>query len=196
MADVAPLKAPGLHAAARRWLDRPLADLGFARIRGAHVAGWVRPQGERWLLLWFQPSRWNDAQSAGYQFTVEMRIADRPVVYAAGRIARLPELLDPEDRERLRKMENRVIARLPAPDPAVLRALPEPVRSMLLADRKPRLRPYGVDEHVWFRQAGADDVDELLAFIRDVLPGAIERFIGGRPSDEARPAADPGPGHP
>jgi hypothetical protein len=196
MADVAPLKAPALHAAARRWLDRPLADLGFARIRGARVAGWARPQGDRWLLLWFQPSRWNNAQSAGYRFTVELRLAARPELYALGRLARLPQLLSPVDRERLRKMENRVIARLPSPDPAVLRSLPDALRLMLLADLQPRLHPYAVDEHVWFRQAGVDDVDELLLFIRGVLPGAIERFIAGTPPDEAPPAAGPEPSRP
>ncbi len=184
-----PLKAAELHAAARRALDRPLAELGFARIRGASVAGWARPQGERWLLLWFQPSRWNDAQSAGYQFTVELRLAATPKLDAHGPAARLPRLLSNDDRERLRKMVNRVIARLPPPDAVLIRSLPDAVRSVLLADRQPRLHPYGDDEHVWFRQAGAADVDELLAFIERVLPGAIEEFVAQveQPGDALKP---------
>jgi hypothetical protein len=170
------LTAAELHAAARRSLDGPLAGLGFRRVAKTRTASWIRPEGGRWLFIWFQPHRWNGAHSAGFRFTVELRLADRPILYSAGPLARLPALLSPEAREALRQMENRALARVPPPDRAYVRALPESMRPMLLADWKPRLQPYGSDEDVWFRLADRSDLEALLAFIERVLPGAIDRF--------------------
>jgi hypothetical protein len=129
-------------------------------------------------MLWFQPDRWNGPDSAGFKFTVELRLAGRPVLYAAGPRARLPALLTGNEREELRRLENRVIAKLPVPEPAALRALPEELRRAMLEDRRPRLRPYDRDADIWFRQQDRDDLDVLLAFIARVLPSAIERFEG------------------
>ncbi len=78
------LTAAELHAAARGSLDSPLAGLGFRRVAKTRTASWVRAEGDRWLVLWFQPHRWNGAQSAGFRFTVELRLAREPVLYAAG----------------------------------------------------------------------------------------------------------------
>ncbi len=55
------LKAAELHAAARRSLDGPLARLGFRRGARTRMASWIRAEGDRWLMLWFQPHRWNGA---------------------------------------------------------------------------------------------------------------------------------------
>jgi hypothetical protein len=180
------LTATELHAAARSSLDGTMAGLDFRRVAKTRTASWVRAEGDRWLFLWFQPHRWNGADSAGFRFTVELRLADRPVLYAAGPLARLPTLLSPEDRETLRQMENRTLARIPPPDRAYWSQLPESMRLTLLADWRPRLEPYRSDEDVWFRVADRSDLEALLAFIAGVLSGAIKRFI------EAH--ADPPPG--
>jgi hypothetical protein len=171
------LTAAELHAAARRSLDGPMTGLGFRRVAKTTTASWVRAAGDRWLLLWFQPHRWNGATSAGFRFTVELRLASRPVLYSAGPFARLPQLLAAEDREALRQMENRTLARLPPPDLARGRALRESVRTTLLTDWEPRLQPYRNDEDVWFRIADRPDLEALLAFIARVLPAAIDRFV-------------------
>jgi hypothetical protein len=176
-----PLSASELHAAARHALDPTLRDLGFGRVPKTSTAAWIRPEASRWLMLWFQPDRWNGPQSAGFKFTVELRLAEQPVLYAAGRRARLPALLEPDERERLRQMENRVLARLPGPDRGYLRSLPDSLREALLADRKPRLVPYPAGLDVWFRHQDRDDVDALLALIVEVLPSAIDRFLAGDP---------------
>ena len=134
-----PIKAAELHALARRVLGDRLKELGFRRVPRTTVAAWLRPEGDRWLMLWFQPDRWNGPDAAGFKFTSELRLADRAVLYAAGSRARLPALLLEAERDQLRQMENRAIAKLPPPDRAALRALPEELRRTLLADRKPRL---------------------------------------------------------
>ena len=117
-----------------------------------------------------------------------LRLTGRPVLYAAGPFARLPTLLSSEDREALRQMENRTLARVPPPDRAYWLAFPESVRSTLLADWKPRLEPYRGVERGHLVQAGRlnFDLEGLLAFIARVLPGAIDRFVdrhGDRPPE-------------
>jgi hypothetical protein len=187
-----PLRATDLHAAARRALDRPLAELGFRRTPKTSTASWLRDEGDRWLILWFQPSRWNGPGSAGFKFTVELRLVDRPVLYAAGPLARLPTLLEAEDGERLRQMENRVIARLQAPDAAFLRSLPEAVRTAVLEDWRPRIQPYRSDEDVWFRLYDQDDLAATLGFIARVLPGALDRFVAAQAVPGEGPVVAPG----
>jgi hypothetical protein len=183
---VVPLEAREVHAAARTALDAPLAALGFRRMPRTATAAWLRPEGDRWLLLWFQPDRWNGPQSAGFKFTVEIRLADRAVLYANGRRARLPALLAGEDREQLRRLENRAIAKVPGPDRAHLRSLPDALRDALLADRKPRLEPYRDGQDVWFRHQDRADLEALLAFIERTLPAAIDRFMAaGEQAPEA-----------
>jgi len=177
------LTAGELHASARSRLDGPMAGLGFRRVAKTRTASWIRAEGDRWLFLWFQPHRWNGAQSAGFRFTIELRLGDRPVLFSASPRARLPTLLSADDRETLRQMENRTLARVPPPDGAYLRALPESMRPTLLADWKPRLEPYRRDEDVWFRSADRSDLEALLMFIARVLPGAIDRFAAEHSSD-------------
>ncbi len=182
------LTAAELHAAARTSLGGQVAGLGFRRVAKTRMASWVREEGDRWFFLWFQPHRWNGVQSAGFRFTVELRLSREPVLYSAGPAARLPELLSGEDRETLRKMENRTLARVPPPDASYWSALPESVRPTLLADWKPRLQPYRSDEDVWFRVADRPDLEAALAFIARVLPEAIARFVAER-RDSLRGAA-------
>jgi hypothetical protein len=186
MGSVMSVTAGDLHAAARRTLDGPLVEFGFRRVARTRTASWVRAEGSRWLFLWFQPDRWNGTHSAGFRFTVELRLAARPVLYSAGPAARLPRLLSVEDREALRQMENRTLARVPPPDVEHWNALPESVRTSLLADWHPRLHPYRGDEDVWFRVADRSDLEAVLSFIVRVLPEAIERFVAER--------TDPAPG--
>ena len=186
------LTAAELHGAARKALDGPLAGLGFRRVPKASTASWIRPEGERWLFLWFQPHRWNGAHSAGFRFTVELRVAIRPVLYAAGPAARLPELLSVADRETLRQMENRTLARVPLPGRAYLRTLTESMRPTMLADWKPRFQPYRSDEDVWFRLADRSDLVAVLAFIVRVVPGAIDGFAARRADPPPGAALEPG----
>jgi hypothetical protein len=149
-------------------------------------------EGGRWLFLWFQPHRWNGTHSAGFRFTVELRLADRPILHSAGPFARLPTLLSEADRETLRQMENRTLARVPLPDPTYLRTLPESMRPTMLADWKPRLQPYPSDEDVWFRLADRSDLESVLAFIARVLPGSIDRFAAKHADPPPSAALKPG----
>jgi hypothetical protein len=89
-------------------------------------------------------------------------------------------------------MENRAIAKLPPPDRAVLRALPEELRRSLLANRKPRLQPYRAGEDIWFRCADHDDLRATLEFVARVLPPAIDRFLEWHREGRERRTLAPG----
>jgi hypothetical protein len=172
-----PLKSPELYKLARQELRPLLIGLGFKRTPKASVASWCRPEGERWLVFWFQPSTDNDAYSPGYRFTVEFALADRPAVYTGRFRERLPRLLTGDEREELRQMANRTIARLPPPDMAFGNGLPPSMREHWLAGWKPRTTSYEPMEHVWFRHGDDADVQQLMLFFRRVLPSAIGRFL-------------------
>ena len=171
------LKSPELYRLARQELGPLLSGLGFKRTPKAAVASWCRPEGERWLVFWFQPSTNHDAHSPGYSFTVEFALADKPAVYTGKIRRRLPRLLTDGEREELRQMANRTIAKLPPPDMFFGNALPPTVRDLWLEGWRPRMTPYGPNEDVWFRHGDDADAQQLMLFFRRVLPSAIGRFL-------------------
>jgi hypothetical protein len=172
-----PVKSAELHRLARQELGPVLQALRFTRTPKTTSASWVRPEGDRWIVMWLQPSRSNDANSAGFRFTVEFRLTHEPVIGAAGPMARLARLLTDSEREELRHLENRAIAKLMPPDRAFAKLLPADMREHWLGGWKPRLTPYSPDEDVWFRHGDEDDVRALMSFFRQVLPGAVSRFV-------------------
>lgn len=98
---MAPLKAAELHRLARQELGPPLIRLGFMRTRSA-TASWARQAGERWLVLWLQPSRSTSSPSSG-EFTIELRLSSRPETGGDGQRKRLSALLTDAAREELRR---------------------------------------------------------------------------------------------
>ena len=174
---VSPLRSPELTKRARERLGPTLAAWGFRRTPKATPASWCRPEGDEWLVFWFQPSTSNGPESAGFRFTLEFLLGSKPEIYGNGVRKRFPTLLTDEGREHLRRLENQTIARLPPPDPALLSILDPTTRAHVLKGWQPRSTPYGVDEDVWMRQINVVDVDALLNFILAELPGVLERFL-------------------
>jgi hypothetical protein len=172
-----PQKANELHKLLRLELGPALTRLGFERMAKTAVAAWVRPEGKRWLLLWFQPSQWNTENSPGFTFTVEMRLASVPSLRAWGYHRRLTALMSPGERDELLRLENGVVSKLPAPDPDFVRMFPDQDRAKYLARFAPRTEPYQPGEDVWFRHWDEADLKQLMAFIGRVLPEAIDNFL-------------------
>jgi hypothetical protein len=172
------LKAAELHRLARIELGPALEGLGFRRLPKSSVAAWLRAEGDRWVMLHVQASTSNSAAD-GFAFTVELRLTREPVLYAVGRpMIRLPKLMTDDQRERLRHVENRVIAKLPAPDPGILAALGSgEARDAYLDRRKPRLEPYDRERDIWFRYLDANDAIEDLELCQEALPAAIASFL-------------------
>jgi len=174
---VPPMKSVELHRLARQELGPQMVALGFKRIPGASGASWARSQDGKWLVVWLQPSQSNDGYAPGFRFTVELALSSDAIIGASGYRARLPTLLTDHEREELRRMENRTIAKLPSPDSAFARLLPAESRERWLAGWKPRVTPYRPDEDVWFRHVDQTDVRDLMAFFQRVLPEAVARFL-------------------
>ena len=97
---MAALHGADLHRLARKRLGSALAGLGFKRTASTRVAGWLRPEGERWLVLWIQPWRSGGMPLSG-DFTIELRLSSR--TGGDGPRRRLPKLLSDGEREELRR---------------------------------------------------------------------------------------------
>lgn len=173
---MAPLKAAEFHRLARQELGPMLAELGFKRISRTSIASWARPEGNQWLVMWLQPSQSNDPYGPGFKFTAELALSSRPEAGLDGYRERLPTLLTNGQREELRHLENRALAKLPPPDREYALNL-GPLREWWLAGWKPRVAPYDEGEDVWFRHGDEADLRSLMAFFVLVLPGAIDRFL-------------------
>jgi hypothetical protein len=94
-----PLRSAELHRAARQELGPTLARLGFKRAASS-TASWVRPDGDRWLVVWLQPFRSLGSPVSG-EFTIELRRSSRPETGGDGPRRRLPTLLTVPQREEL-----------------------------------------------------------------------------------------------
>jgi hypothetical protein len=172
-----PLKAAAFHGLVRQELDPLMRSLGFARTPGASMASWARPEGDEWLLFWFQPSMSNYAYSAGFKFVVEFQLGPEAQPGGRGHRLRLGEVLTDAEREQVRQMENRVIAKLPPPDRGFAASLDGRTREWSLGQWQPVGKPYGPGDDIWFRHGDEADVLEFLAFFGAVLPDVVTRFL-------------------
>ena len=176
-ASGSPLRAAELHRLALRELGAGLHALGFERTPRSSVASWTRPANDRWIVMWLQPSQTSDRFSPGFKFTIEFALSTEPVIGGSGYRERLPNLLDDEAREELRRLENTTIAHLPPPARGLYAGFPDETRERLLAEWQPRKTPYPRGEDIWFRHANEEDARKLMAFFQRVLPSAIARFL-------------------
>jgi hypothetical protein len=95
-----PLRSAELHRVAREVLGPSLRGLGFMRAASA-TASWARPDGDRWLVLWVQPSRSAGAVKDRFEFTIEIRRSSTPEIGGDGPRSRLAALLTPAQRDEL-----------------------------------------------------------------------------------------------
>lgn len=161
-----PVKAAKLYRIARRELGPDLARLGFKEMPDTTVASWYRPEGERWLVMAFQPDKWNVLSTGGYRFKIAFCLSRSRRLWGDGPFEEFTRLLSPEAREELRGLENATIAHLPPPGP-----------DAILDDWEPISEPYPKQDFVWFRQAGEADLIALMQFIRQNLGSAIKIFL-------------------
>jgi hypothetical protein len=172
-----PLKSPELYAVAHQVLDPRLSEFGFRRTPKAKVASWTRPEGDKWLTLWFQPWPRNYPLFGCYRFTVEVLLGSEPIVRGFGYELRLPSLLTEAALAALLQLENYAISKLPPPDMTFADSFDPYSREFLLSEWKPRTAPYDPREEVWFRHGDEEDVRLLMEFIIAELPGVLDRFL-------------------
>jgi hypothetical protein len=155
-----------------------LKAAGFKR--GNSMLSWVRRHGDRHLVVWCQVSQdaWDDY--AGSKFIVEFQLSDAPTVGARHiRRQRLPKMLDGIGREKIRAIQNGVIASLrnpPANHPAWY--VSEEVSGGYAEKFREIDYPYSDRDDIWFRYICDGDLATWADFITHNLPTCLKQAEG------------------
>ena len=166
-----------LYAELRAVLGAEVKAAGYKRVKGG-MLGWTRPAGERHLTFWFQCDKYGWFQDFGSSFTLEFQLADKPDVGTGlQRRDRFLGLLEPDDREIVRTINNRILQGLPPPAPnhPVL-MLGEELRGWFMSAYKPEPQPYPAKRDVWLHYAAPEHVTQWAQFFKPRLAAMLERF--------------------
>jgi len=98
----------------------------------------------------------------------------RPSPFSGGLPDRLCRLFDDAGRERVRRVQNEVIGRIPPPPSSVLAELPADLHEWYLNHWNQVADPYLPDQDILFRHKEDRDVDDWMACPDPLLPGALE----------------------
>ena len=149
---------------------------GFKPIK-AGLLGYYRSRNEGCLVFWFQCGPWGWDNFEGSGFVLEFQVSEHPIIGSGTKRTRLPLLLNNEQLERLRQLQNQVISRLTPPpqDHPIFRISPEFTQSYLA-----RFRPVAAADlnpgQFWHRYYSVEDVARWGEYILELLPGALKRF--------------------
>jgi hypothetical protein len=130
------------------------------------------------LRLWFQRDvKAFDVDVLGSSFTLEFgrspRLKDR---------ARFFRLLTEPEREEVRRLQNRVIERLPASSGSFLAMALAFVFGPSFPHKRERIvKPFSPDEDVWLRYRDDEDVVAWTRFLAALLSDLIRRFEAAHP---------------
>jgi hypothetical protein len=183
------MRRPQLQATLRRDLGPVLSRAGLEEAEpDPRTRSWKleyhRPDpSEPPLRLWFQRDvKAFDVDILGSSFTVEFgrspRFKDR---------ARFFRLLTEAEREEVRRLQNRVIERLPASGGSFLAAVLAFIFGPSFPHKRERIvQPLGPDEDVWLRYRDDDDVVAWTGFLASVLDDLIRRFEAAYPVSGTR----------
>lgn len=148
----------------------------FKRTQGG-MLGWYKPYGDRFVTFWFQCSQdgWNEF--AGSKFTVEFQVGSDPRPGTPAVVCqRLGFLLDPDQLESLKHVQNEVISKLkkPGSDYFMLQ-MEQRVRDWYLSkfDLLP-VAPLSKGDH-WLRYHDPGDIQRWAAFVLSALPGVFKQ---------------------
>jgi hypothetical protein len=131
------------------------------------------------LRVWFQRDvKSHDVELLGSRFTVEF-----------GRSLELRErkrffrLLNEAEREEVRRLQNRMIGRIPSDASSLLGA----VKTLVFGpswpeERRPIDTPFAPDEDVWLRYRDEEDVVAWTGFLARLLDDLIRRFETAHPA--------------
>jgi hypothetical protein len=133
--------------------------------------------GKEVLTFWFQCSQDGWDRFTGSQFTVEFQIAPEPGPGHGPKRERFFRLLTPDERERVRLLQNRVIEKLEQPPPEHWAHTADPgLKSFYFAGFTPLTEPYSPSQDVWLRYVEEADVRQWADFLLPLLPRLIEDF--------------------
>jgi hypothetical protein len=164
-----------VHRKALAALGPGFAADGFERRAASAAAVWQRPTVQEFVVAWVQPTRSPDSSGwYGSRFIIEFRRGAQPRAGVFGPGFRFCQLLDDEERERVRDVQNAVIRRLPPPPARVFRTLDERAREAYLAHGRQVTAAYGRDHDIWFRYRDERDLDAWFRLLPVLLPGVLD----------------------
>lgn len=146
---------------------------GFKRERS--MLSWSRPSGDEFVTFWFQVSQGGWDPYSGSQFTMEFQRGSDSRVGTGGKRERLSRMLDDANRERMRQIQNRVIAALPRPPRNRMALAGAEVNAWYLRQFDQVARPYSAQDDVWMRYGNPSDVEEWARFICPLVPACLSQ---------------------
>lgn len=176
------IQARQLHRTLRGTLADPLRGCGMRLLPGPSFAA-SRPHGDRHLTLWAQCDRHGWDEGWGSSFTIELQLSEfaAPASGALPQRARLAQALAPGELERLRALNNEVIAALPGYRAGRMLYVPDPEGGdVLVVGHVPEDAPYRPGRDVWLHYGTEADLDRWAAFLAAQLPGCIERWAAAQ----------------
>ncbi|MEI9430935.1 hypothetical protein [Mesorhizobium sp. Cs1299R1N3] len=169
------MKSTEAYRVLRTHLAPIFQGAGFKRAKG--LLSWMRPQGQRHLVVWCQVSQFGWDDFAGSQFTVEFQLSDEAVVGAfPSRRRRFPKMLDYNGRDEVRTIQNRVISSLhrpPANHP--LLHTNEAICAIYLKGFQRIDQPYTEGDDIWLRYGCEDHLITWARFIANHLPDWLKQ---------------------
>lgn len=158
---------------------------GFRRTTGG-MLGWHRARGDGYLVFWFQCSQHGWDPHIGSQLTLEFQRSTTAVIGTGQNRSRYSELLIGDELERVRALQNRVIAGLVRPPPGHWsEQLVGRPRDWYLAQFEPVREPYEARQDVWLRYASPEDLERWADFLEERFPRMLDEFES-RASDPSR----------
>jgi hypothetical protein len=161
---------------------RPVArGLGF-KPGNVYIPGWVRESAEERSTFWFQIDKYGFDKYMGGRFIVEFIFNDLDRKVSTR--DRMWTLLDDVSRRAAFRMNNGVIASLPAPSIEIVMSIPEPLRASYLGFFKTLTEMPERDSDVWFRYATRKDAASWGDFMAARLPSVVAeggRLLSGLP---------------
>jgi len=153
---------------------------GFKRTHQASpgMISWSRPHGDEYTTVWCQISQDKWDRYRGSKFVVDFQLAPETEAGALGTARkRIARMLDEEQRETVRQIQNRVISSLSKP-PKTHRNLniSSEISEWYLAHFEPVAEPYPEHLDIWFRYAKPEHVSQWAQFVLQLLPECVREI--------------------
>jgi len=173
------IRAEELYSALKAALAPPLKTAGFKRSKIWTLA-WSRRTDKGELAFWFQCDHYGWMRELGSRFTLEFQLSEDANALSNNlqKRERYASFLPDGDLETIRRLNNQVLEALPplSSDNPVA-AIPEHLRTALLAAYAPRSEPYGRNEDVWLHYYTHAHIRAWADFLETRIVGLSLRFL-------------------